>query len=173
MPGRFDECISLIMSPKIEGGFSNHKADRGGATNFGVTQAAYNAWRLKMHLPQQSVKLATPAECKSLYLSEYWIPSKAEKLPEPVDLIMFDMAINSGAGNAAKALQRALGVKPDGAIGPATLAAVASADPIMLARRFLDRREDFYEEIVDRDPSQAVFLNGWKNRLNHLRDAIE
>lgn len=170
MPSRFSYCMDVIF--KAEGKFSDNKADRGGATNYGVTQSTYNTWRIKMHLPQQSVKLATPAECKSLYLSEYWTSAKCELLPQPVDLVFFDMVVNSGQVTAAKRLQMALGVKPDGVIGPASRKAIEAADPLQLAKRFIDFREDFYEEITERDPSQLVFLKGWKNRLNHLREVI-
>ena len=39
-----------------EGGFSNHKNDRGGRTNFGITQTAMNEYTRKRNLPHKDVK---------------------------------------------------------------------------------------------------------------------
>ena len=40
MNQNFDTCLSMLL--KHEGGFSNHKDDRGGLTNLGVTKAVYD-----------------------------------------------------------------------------------------------------------------------------------
>ena len=72
-------------------------------------------------------------------------------------------------------MQRALGVGDDGVIGPVTIGAlqeeVAAGQLPELARNFLAIRLSFYAQIVDNDPSQAVFLAGWENRIEHLRNA--
>ena len=39
----FQKALEFVFH--AEGGYSNHKNDRGGATNMGVTQTAYNAYR--------------------------------------------------------------------------------------------------------------------------------
>src|SRR3546814_13938072 len=54
-----------------EGGWSNHPADRGGATMYGVTQTTYNGWRKKKSRPRQSVRSISKAEAYELYESEY------------------------------------------------------------------------------------------------------
>jgi lysozyme family protein len=164
---RFDDCLAIIFEE--EGGISDNPADHGGLTNYGVAQATYDDWRVKQGLPQQPVTMITRDEAASLYLTEYWQPNSCDQLPQPVDLCMFDTDVNSGDGRGAKLLQAVLGVAQDGDIGPATLAAVAAQDPLTLAANYLDARQAFDREICANNPSQLMFLNGWKNRINGLR----
>jgi len=77
-----------------------------------------------------------------------------------------------GVGAAAKMLQKILGVSQDGAIGPQTLTVINNYTGD-LVDDFLDAREARYAEIVERDSSQNVFLKGWLNRVNALRDYID
>jgi lysozyme family protein len=37
---KFNKSLSFVQT--AEGGYSNHKNDRGGATNYGVTHATFN-----------------------------------------------------------------------------------------------------------------------------------
>lgn len=41
----FETVMQMVFGS--EGGFSNHPKDKGGRTNYGVTQATYNGWRKK------------------------------------------------------------------------------------------------------------------------------
>lgn len=168
---RFNDCLAFTIGPSIEGGISNYSADRGGLTNYGITQITYDRYRIAQGLPQQPASMATIPEAQAIYLTYYWTPAQCGAMPAPVDLCMFDMTVNSGLGNASKNLQRALGVVVDGVIGPATLAAVAAGDPMSTAASFIDLRDAFYKQIVVNDPSQGIFLNGWLNRDNALRTA--
>lgn len=74
---------------------------------------------------------------------------------------MFDLAINSGVGRASKLLQRAVGVAADGAIGPATLAAVANANPRELATKICELRLAFLQAL----PTWETFGKGWGRRV--------
>ena len=57
----------------------------------------------------------------SLYKTEYWDKVRGDDLPSGVDWAAFDWAVNSGSKRPAKAIQRIVGAKQDGAIGPKTL----------------------------------------------------
>lgn len=164
---RFHECLTVILNN--EGGLSNNPRDTGGMTNFGVTQSVYDDFRIASGLPQQPVSGITLAEATSIYYSNYWLPSRCSALPAPVDLCMFDAAVNSGVGRAAKWLQQAVSVTQDGSIGPATLAAVSSTDTVILCGKYCTEREAFVRSVVAANPSQKIFLNGWLNRINHIR----
>ena len=54
MPILFDEALKFVL--KQEGGYSNHPADKGGATNKGIIQSVYNRYRRDKNLSIRSVK---------------------------------------------------------------------------------------------------------------------
>lgn len=167
---RFDECLSFVL--KWEGGYSDHPSDRGGPTNQGITQRVYDDWRLKQKLPMQPVRFLASNERDDIYRRRYWDVVHCGDMPEPVDLALFDACVNSGPKQAAKWLQRALGVKDDGIIGPVTISAAANSSPVFVFNDILYQRSDFYDGLVERDPTQAVFLSGWKNRINSLMSEV-
>lgn len=152
----------------IEGGVSNDPDDRGGLTNAGVTQRTYDAWRASHHLPQQPVTMISMVEVQQLYWEDYWGAAQCDRFPAPIDTIIFDMAVNSGPKQALMTLQGTMNIAKDGVVGPKTMAAVASYQPLTLADQYLDARERFYYDICARDPSQKKFLSGWINRINSL-----
>jgi len=152
-----------------EGGFVDHPADPGGRTNKGVTQKVYDAWRARQGQPAQDVKQISDAEVHAIYASDYWLPPRCDMLVTPLDLVQFDTAVNMGVGRAVRFLQACAGCSVDGDFGPGTEKAVAGCDQGSLVADYCNRREAFYRGIVERKPSQAVFLKGWMNRLNSLR----
>jgi lysozyme family protein len=123
----FDKALAQTLG--FEGGWSNVPGDRGGATNYGITQRTYDAWRVTTGQPAQSVDLIADEEVRAIYLADYWTPCRCEDLPELLALAVFDMAVNSGVNNARFTLQKALGVKPDGVIGPVTIETAAQVRP--------------------------------------------
>jgi lysozyme family protein len=164
MDSNFDKSLQLIL--KFEGGYVNDPNDHGGATNKGITQIVYDDYRKSLNKSNQSVKDITDDEVKDIYYKRYWIVATCDKLPINVDTIHFDMAVNAGAKQAAKLLQRSVGVIDDGVIGPATLTKVMSIDQKSLIRQYVNKRIEFYISLVVKDPSQIKFLNGWILRAN-------
>lgn len=166
----FKRCLLFVLAR--EGGFVDHPADRGGATNRGITQATYDGWRDRQGLARQSVRLISDTELSAIYKRDYWDKVAGDDLPTPVNLVVFDAAVNSGPGRAVRWLQDACGVSADGVVGPVTLEAahqfcnVAGAQT--LARLIIEKRKQFYEAIIARDASQRVFQRGWMNRLAEL-----
>lgn len=167
----FDTALRFVLAH--EGGYSDDPNDPGGATNLGITQRVYDAWRDKRRNPRQSVRHITNMEAAGIYRAEYWQPVKGDLLPAAVALSVFDFAVNAGVKQAIETLQREAGVIPDGVIGPKTLAAVRAMDPKELARFICNERMAFYHGIVRRNPSQEKFLRGWTNRVDALRAEIE
>lgn len=143
--------------------YTDLKADRGGATKFGVTQATLSTW-LKRQASKDEVKALTLDAVKPIYKAMYANAVRFDDLPPGLDYLAFDWAVNSGPAKAAKALQEALGVEADGFIGPKTIAAAkkaVAADPIGIVTRYADMRRTFFEAIIKARPSQAVFKKGW------------
>jgi lysozyme family protein len=152
---------------KSEGGFVNNPADPGGATNKGVTQRTYDAYRKAHGLPLRSVKLITDGETSDVYRMIYWNAAKADLLPIGVDYAVFDFTVNSGLKRAVIELQSAVnksGVKKpldtDGDLGDFTMHAVMDAEPALLLKLYVAERLSFQQSL----PTWGTFGHGWKNR---------
>ncbi len=172
--GRFDECLKHIL--KSEGGYVDHPADRGQATNKGITQATFDSWNLARNLPIRPVREITDFEVNGIYRARYWNVCRCDDLPQGLDLVVFDSAVQHGPARAIKWLQYCVAVAVDGVCGDQTLFAVKQC---VLDRRvneliedYMDGRAAFYQGIIARDPSQKVFQRGWANRMNTLQEAI-
>lgn len=156
------------VMPKIlihEGGKVNHPKDPGGRTNQGVIQRVYDGWRQRNDLPLRSVYDMEPHERDDIYKKQYWDAVKGDQLPQGVDYVVMDGAVNSGPGQSIKWLQRALGVKADGVIGQATLAAVEAVnDHDSLIAKILQRREAFLRALK----TFKTFGKGWMNRVTQV-----
>lgn len=160
-----DKALDFLLAE--EGGWSNHKADTGGATMYGVTQATYNTYRKAKGLPTQSVRKITHDEARDLYDKMYWKEARCDRLPWPISYMVFDAAVNSGPSRGVKWMQQGIGVKDDGVVGPGTIAraneVVDNGDGMALYN-IIDARATFLARLVQGKPSQAAFLLGWWRR---------
>ena len=69
-------------------------------------------------------------------------------------------------------LQRLVGTDQDGEIGPLTIAAAATQDPVSLVGRLCDARQAYYDGLVVKNPSRnKQYIHGWTNRGNIIRTA--
>lgn len=166
----FDASLPFVL--RWEGGFVNHPADPGGATNRGITQKVYDAWRREHGSAARSVRELEDAEMRAIYRGNYWEPPRCDEIGTPLDLIQFDTAVNMGVGRAVRLLQQAVGAEPDGRFGPGTLQCVAGCESGKALVDYCQAREDFYRQLVERKPDMGVFLKGWLNRLNALRREV-
>ena len=156
-----DDMLDQVV--RREGPFNHLAADRGGATNWGITQSTLSAW-LKRPATVDDVRALTPEHAKAIYAALYYERPRIDLLPDPVDDCVFDFAVNSGPFIAIRALQESLGVTPDGVIGPQTLAASIAAPIHAQLVGITKWRCMMLARIVRRDPSQAVFISGWLKR---------
>lgn len=156
----FDQAFQTILGH--EGGYSDHPADRGGPTMYGITQAVAREVGFKGDMRELPVDLA-----KRIYRERYWNPIRADDLPASLRLAAFDAAVNSGVGQAIKWLQRAAGVRDDGVIGPVTLQAVNQLDASALRMRMLAQRLRLMASL----PSWPAFSRGWVSRVCSLMEA--
>jgi lysozyme family protein len=155
----FDTALAHVL--KYEGGYSDHPSDPGGATNRGITKAVLEAHR-GHSVSKSDVRALTKTEAAAIYRSRYWDAAKCDRLPDGIDLAVFDCAVNQGVGRAARFLQQAADVTADGKIGPKTLAAVASARLDELLTEFMARRMNGYGLL---QKLFKVFGLGWSRRL--------
>lgn len=167
---RFEECLSFVL--EAEGGYVKNKNDPGGATNKGITQLTYDTYRRSVGRLPQPVMLITEKEVSDIYRMDYWNRTKCDILNSPIDLIIFDAAVNCGPKQASIFLQRSLGVDPDGIIGNKTIEAfdndIKSGMLDELVNNLIEQRRSYYKSICQSKPGLVVFLNGWMNRINAL-----
>ena len=167
----FEASLPFIL--RWEGGYVNNPNDPGGATNKGVTQTVYDAWRRKQGSQPRGVKQITDAEVQAIYDTGYWLPPRCNVLQQPLDLVQFDTAVNMGPGRAVRFLQQAVGCAVDGGFGPNTLKArsthATSAAPSF---GYCDDARGLLSPAGGENPKLKVFLKGWTNRLNALRTEV-
>ena len=156
----FDTAFNKLLG--IEGDYSDHPADPGGKTRWGVTEAVAREVGYRGDMRDLPVDLA-----KRIYLEKFWTPIKAEELPVGIRYTVFDGAVNSGVGQSIKWLQRALGVVDDGVIGPKTLAAANAQNADALRMRILASRLRFMSELS----TWPAFGRGWARRICELMEA--
>lgn len=166
----FEHALRFALG--VEGGYVNHPLDRGGQTNYGITQSAYDLYRQRVGLPLQPVKFVAEDEARAIYRVDYWHGARCDLMPAPVAIVHFDAAVNHGVSRAARLLQATAGVEQDGDIGPITLGNVRASAAGDFARRYIDTRRRHYADIVRAVPSQAVFYRGWLNRMDALAKEI-
>lgn len=168
---RFLRAAQIILGH--EGGLVDDPLDRGGRTNLGVTQGTLNTARRTITGLPERVDDLTRAQALEIYRRLYWNAAKCDDLPEPLDLLAFDAAVNCGVGGAVLQLQRALNrlgaqLKEDGAIGPLTLDSLRTSwehDMWRVVSAVLVQRVRWHNDIVGRDSTQLRFIHGWLNRV--------
>ncbi len=161
MEANFKPSLALVL--KSEGGNDDDPADHGGRTSRGITQREYDAWRREKHLLTMDVWKASDADVATIYHDEYWEPL-CDTLPIGVDYIVFNNNVLDGPQRSTLLLQQALGVTPDGRVGPITRAAIAAADPGVTINRLSDASRAFYLGL-----HQPKFTKGWLNRVAFVR----
>ena len=162
MNRNWDKAFDSVISH--EGGYSDHPSDPGGATNWGCTQAVWEQY-VGHSVTKDDIKALTKEDVKPLYKKRYWDAIHGDALPSGLDYCIFDCAINSGVGRAAKFIQQIVGVPADGAIGNNTVSAIAQINTVKLINEFSDKRQAFLEAL----PTFETFGKGWTRRVQEVR----
>lgn len=149
----FDKAFEIIIGH--EGGYVNDHRDPGGETKYGISKRAY---------PAVDIYNLTLDQAKLIYKRDYWDAVDAESIPGVARLMVFDCAVNCGVTTARKLLQRAVGTKDDGIIGPKTRAAISATPDI--EQRFAGFWLQYYTDL----PGWPTYGKGWVRRVaNDLR----
>ena len=89
----FDKALKFVL--KWEGGYSNDPNDPGGETKYGISKRSY---------PHEDIKNMTLERAKKIYYENYWLKVGCDKLPFPLNIVVFDTAVNMGRSRAGKFL---------------------------------------------------------------------
>jgi len=175
-----DEVVKWIH--RIEGGYVNDPLDRGGETNMGITWKTLNEAHSNGIVSHNNVGALEENEVNKIYWEMYWKPCKADKMPQHLDWVHFDSAVNHGSSRAGRLLQQTINyfghstVIVDGGVGPYTLSAlnvmvgIENIDDTIEIQ--LEFRAKFYHKLVQKYPEQNRFLKGWMNRIKWLKQEV-
>ncbi|GHT09196.1 hypothetical protein FACS189432_03560 [Bacteroidia bacterium] len=186
-----------VLAPHIlqwEGGFVNDPADKGGATNKGVTIATWRQCGYDKDgdgdIDVDDLKLITKQDVIDRILKlYYWNRWKADQIvSQKIANILVDWVWGSGKWGIVIP-QRILGVEADGVVGNKTLSAVNFAEPNQLYDAIYKSRVKFFNDITQNDIAvyekkigrkatekelmtytNKRFLKGWLNRLESIKN---
>lgn len=169
----FNPAIDHLL--QVEGGYVNHKSDRGAATKYGITQATLDRYNDLVLCDHYNVRFLSKSTARDIYKKLYWDPMRLEAVRcDSVALVIFDQGVNQGISRVGMRVQRVLSELRrdpgpiDGIIGPLTLEALNGISPYTFKLHFLIRSLQYYAKIVRNDPTQSVFILGWINRVSNL-----
>lgn len=167
----FDTCFERVIGH--EGGFQKKREDRGNwtsgkvgvgilkGTKYGISALAY---------PAMDIENMTLQQAKEIYWRDWWQPLRMDNMPKVMRFQMFDGAINHGMFASTQMLQRAVGAKDDGKIGPITIGIIAAQDHNDTVMAYLAERLDYMANAS----TWAIFGKGWARRIaNNLRIATK
>lgn len=157
---RFRNAVDSLI--RVEGGYSNHSWDNGGATKYGVTAKTLGMFRgYDAPASAAEVKALDLISARAVYQKYIWLPMHLEEFEWPMAYVIFDAATNHGNRGATKLMQRAFGITQDGVLGPITLGKMKSSDPNGFTREFQTLRIAKYMSLKDFDKAG----HGWMNRI--------
>lgn len=155
-----DELITDIL--RREGGFVNDPNDRGGATNWGITQGTLASWRDRP-VSVDEVRELSRDEAREIYRKVYYADADIDGEPKELQAQLFDINVNGGLKPIVARLTSYFNTSSLQEIvdflGPKTA-------NIMLAAS----RVEYYRQITNNRPANKTFLLGWLNRASEFTE---
>ena len=127
MDSSWEKATKAVL--RFEGGYT---VDSGGKTKYGISQRSY---------PNEDIEHLTVERAKELYKHDYWEKAGCYDLPYPLDIIVFDTAVNMGVSVAKDFLNKTQSI-PD----------------------YLLLRIERYLHICGRNDRMRKYLLGWMRR---------
>jgi len=135
MANDFEKSLKFVL--KWEGGYSNDPNDPGGETKYGISKKSY---------PHEDIKNMTLERAKKIYYENYWLKAGCDRLGFPMNMVVFDTAVNCGRSRANKIYLASLGWED-----------------------YLFNRIKFYTGLK----TAKYYLRGWVNRVIDLHEFIK
>ena len=144
--------LALTFSLRWEGGdkYTNDPVDPGGETKYGISKRAY---------PDVDIKSLTLEEATLLYKKDYWDKAGCESMEKQLAIVVFDSAVNCGVGRTRSWLAE-LNEKKD-------------LEEARKSRWFIQRRIQYYLDLVKKKPALNKYIKGWLNRTNDLSKYVD
>lgn len=169
---------ALQETLRKEGRLADHKSDRGGITDYGISLRFLKGLPIidgditgDGHVNEEDIKALTPSDVAKLYRKHFWDYYRLDEIHhERIAVKAFDLLVNMRSVSAVKIIQRALRacntpLTEDGVLGSKTIAAINGIrDQLNPLAAMRSESYGHYRLIIAADPTQAVFHDGWKNR---------
>ncbi len=170
-----DDIFNEIIGK--EGGYVNNPDDKGGPTNWGITQITARA-----HGYAGDMRNLTRLQAVAILDADYWTGPRFDQVAQvsmPIAVELTDTGVNMGPSVAAKFLQRSLNVMnsqgklypdliADGQIGPRTITALKTylsargANSLVIMLRSLNCLQGAkYIELAESRVANETFVYGW------------
>ena len=137
-----------------DGGYTNDVVDPGGETRWGISKKSY---------PEIDIKSLTKEEALLIYEKDYWLKIGADKMEKQLAIVCFDSAVNCGVGRTRSWLVE---LEKEKERNPQRNSSWA-------ARWMIQRRTQYYLDLVKKKPALNKYIKGWLNRVNDLSKYID
>lgn len=150
---------AIVKTLAKEGGskFTDVPEDKGGATKYGISQAAY---------PNVDIRNLTEQQARDIYKRDYWDRVRGDDITSQlIAENVFDTAVNMGVRTTSRLVQKMLEIDPaDGIIGSASLGVINQQNEKEFLVHFTLVKIGYYASICNKNREQSKFLLGWVNR---------
>lgn len=161
----FELALEKVL--QYEGGYTNHINDNGGETNFGITENVARDFGYSGDMRNLTLDIV-----KEIYHKKYWLTLKLNNISSYyISSYVFDMGVLHGIKRAGIIFQTAINfmsqikIDVDGVIGNKTLQAYEPLKKDLLLKHMKGLRYEFVHSLIENNPSQQIFFNGWVNRI--------
>ena len=137
-----------------DGGYTNDPVDPGGETKWGISKRAH---------PDIDIKSLTKEEALIIYEKEYWLKIGADKMEKRLAIACFDSAVNCGVGRTRSWLDELAKEKERN----------PQRNESWAARWMIQRRTQYYLDLVKKRPALNKYIKGWLNRVNDLSKYVD
>ncbi|KGP64421.1 hypothetical protein EP47_11685 [Legionella norrlandica] len=160
-----------------EGGISNHKNDRGGYTNKGITWDTFKKFAktdLGIEPTIENLKNLTNEQASVIYKKRFWDPIRADEINSiSIAYALYDFHVNAPS-QAVKLLQKSINMLGgnlvvDNIMGSKTIKAINNITAHKLFDIYQKEKINFYTRVANSRSNQLEFLNGWLNRVNSIK----
>lgn len=150
LPQAFAFVSLWEWSNRKDGGYTNDPVDPGGETRWGISKKSY---------PDIDIKSLTKEEALIIYEKDYWLKIGADKMEKKLAIVCFDSAVNCGVGRTRSWLAE-LNEKKD-------------LVEERKSRWMIQRRTQYYLDLVKKKPALNKYIKGWLNRVNDLSKYVD
>lgn len=171
----FRNIIPFIL--KWEGGLSKNKNDfyakypvdaSGYHTNKGVAWKVFSSVYGSGADSKKRFYAMLPQDWEVFFKKNYWDKMQGDLIKsQRIADVLANWAWGSGTSIPSKAIQRILGITPDGVLGAKSVKAINEANEPQLFAKLQKANLDFFDNLTKK-PEYAMFKKGWDNRLKDL-----